>query len=212
MGIYCGLILGGFSGYVADSPVLGWRFAFDVTASRAFCIRLPLLLFLRNAPKTTLASADSGSSKPSLATAAKELFTNGSFHLLVLYFTLPALAGWVVRDWMPAILKDQFDISQAWLESRRRCTSTSPRLAGRSSRLGGRPLDAAQADAAAFTSVPWDELVHSGAVWRGQRRRTRGGCLLPRALRSRLGCFDCNNMPILSQIVRPQLRATGYGL
>ena len=26
------------------------------------------------------------------------------------------------------------------------------------------------------------------------------------------GAFDCNNMPILSQIVRPELRATGYGL
>ena len=26
------------------------------------------------------------------------------------------------------------------------------------------------------------------------------------------GFFDCNNMPILCQIVRPELRATGYGL
>ena len=26
------------------------------------------------------------------------------------------------------------------------------------------------------------------------------------------GCFDCNNMPILSRIVRPELRATGYGI
>src|SRR5262249_57957595 len=26
------------------------------------------------------------------------------------------------------------------------------------------------------------------------------------------GFFDCNNMPILSQIVRPHLRATGYGV
>ena len=26
------------------------------------------------------------------------------------------------------------------------------------------------------------------------------------------GFFDCNNMPILSQIVRPELRATGYGV
>jgi MFS transporter, Spinster family, sphingosine-1-phosphate transporter len=26
------------------------------------------------------------------------------------------------------------------------------------------------------------------------------------------GAFDCNNMPILSQVVRPHLRATGYGI
>ena len=44
--------------------------------------------------------------------AAGELLSNASFLLLVLYFTLPALAGWVVRDWMPAILKEQFGIGQ----------------------------------------------------------------------------------------------------
>src|SRR5205807_2266876 len=44
--------------------------------------------------------------------AARELLTNLSFILLVLYFTLPALAGWVVRDWMPAILNQQFQIGQ----------------------------------------------------------------------------------------------------
>lgn len=26
-----------------------------------------------------------------------------------------------------------------------------------------------------------------------------------------MGIFDCNNMPILCQLVRPELRATGYG-
>jgi hypothetical protein len=26
------------------------------------------------------------------------------------------------------------------------------------------------------------------------------------------GCFDCNNMPILCQITRPEVRATGYGI
>ena len=26
------------------------------------------------------------------------------------------------------------------------------------------------------------------------------------------GCFDCNNMPILCQIARPEWRATGYGI
>ena len=26
------------------------------------------------------------------------------------------------------------------------------------------------------------------------------------------GTFDCNNMPILAQIVRPESRATGYGI
>ncbi len=36
------------------------------------------------------------------------------------------------------------------------------------------------------------------------------GCLIVFGLG--WGFFDCNNMPILSQIVRPQLRASGYGI
>ncbi len=34
------------------------------------------------------------------------------FLFLVLYFTLPAIAGWVVKDWMPAILKSRFHLTQ----------------------------------------------------------------------------------------------------
>ncbi len=30
MAIYVGVILGGFSGFAADSPALGWRWAFDI--------------------------------------------------------------------------------------------------------------------------------------------------------------------------------------
>jgi hypothetical protein len=36
------------------------------------------------------------------------------------------------------------------------------------------------------------------------------GCLIVFGLG--WGFFDCNNMPILSQIVRPQFRASGYGV
>ena len=69
---------------------------------------MPLFLLLRNPPRP----ADAPATRPSPVAAVRELLSNGSFMLLVLYFTLPALAGWVVRDWMPAILKAEFDIGQ----------------------------------------------------------------------------------------------------
>ena len=40
------------------------------------------------------------------------LLGNRNFILLVLYFTLPAIAGWVVRDWMPEILREKFALGQ----------------------------------------------------------------------------------------------------
>jgi MFS family permease len=101
MAIYCGVIVGGFGGYVADAPDLGWRFAFTVCGVFGMAYALPLVFLLRDAPR----AADGPSvSATSPVRAATELLTNLSFILLVLYFTLPALAGWVVRDWLPAIL------------------------------------------------------------------------------------------------------------
>ncbi|HVL15104.1 MAG TPA: MFS transporter, partial [Gemmata sp.] len=104
MAIYCGVIAGGFGGYVADEPSLGWRFAFEACGIFGMVYAVPLVLLLRDAPRP----AESDSPPVSPSRAATELLTNLSFILLVLYFTLPALAGWVVRDWMPAILRDRF--------------------------------------------------------------------------------------------------------
>ena len=51
MAIYCGVIVGGFSGYVADAPDLGWRFAFDACGLVGMLYALPLLFLLRDAPQ-----------------------------------------------------------------------------------------------------------------------------------------------------------------
>ena len=109
MAIYCGVITGGFGGYVASAPDLGWRFAFDTCGIIGMLYAFPLVLLLRDAARS---ATDDTVLKASPVGAARELFTNVSFILLVLYFTLPALAGWVVRDWMPSILKKQFAIGQ----------------------------------------------------------------------------------------------------
>ena len=108
MGIYCGVILGGFTGYAADHPSLGWRGAFGWSGLIGMTLALPLLILLKDRPRP--ASASSGNTA-GLQTI-RALLTNRSFLLLVVYFTLPALAGWVVRDWMPAILKSEFKIGQ----------------------------------------------------------------------------------------------------
>ncbi|MFM8718979.1 MAG: MFS transporter, partial [Chthoniobacterales bacterium] len=88
MGIYCGVILGGFAGYVADAPSLGWRWAFDFTGLAGILYAIPLFFLLRD-PRRPGSEAE----KTSGASRIGELLTNKSFILLVLYFTLPALAG-----------------------------------------------------------------------------------------------------------------------
>ncbi len=208
MGIYLGIILGGFTGYVADEPSLGWRGAFVGCGVAGVVYSLPLFLLLRNPPR-----AEYAPEQLSPWAAGRELLTNASYLLLVLYFTLPAMAGWVVKDWMPDILKEQFGLGQG------------------------------RAGVSAVLYVQVASLIGVGiGGWLADRwmRRTSRGRIFVSALGMSFflpslfgvgnagslavavgflilfglgwGFFDCNNMPILCQIVRPQLRATGYGL
>jgi len=208
MAMYCGIIIGGFSGYVADAPALGWRFAFDVTGILGIAYALPLVYLLRDAPRPT-----HGAAHLSFWSAARELVTTGSYLLLVAYFTLPALAGWVVRDWMPAILKEQFQIGQG--------------KAGVSATLYWQIASIVGAFLGGWLADRWMRRHARGRIFVS----ALGMCMIvpamlgiggARSLAAAIGFlflfglgwgfFDCNNMPILCQIARPNLRATGYGI
>ena len=213
MGIYVGVILGGFSGYVADSPNLGWRWAFDACGVIGLLYSVPLFLLLRNAPRS-----ENGELLPrtSPVGALRELLGNRSFILLVLYFTLPALAGWVVRDWMPAILKAEFGIGQGK-------AGVSATLYWQVAAIVGAIVGGVLADrwmqrsprGRIFISAIGMSLIVPAMFGVGYAPQT-GHLWVAISFLILFGLgwgfFDSNNMPILCQIVRPSLRATGYGI
>jgi MFS family permease len=208
MGIYAGIILGGFAGYVADSPQLGWRLAFRACGIVGVLYAVPLFALLRNPPRP----ANSGT-QPSPAAAAGELLTNPGFILLVLYFTLPAWAGWVVKDWMPAILREKFDLGQGM-------AGVSAVLYVQLASLVGVGVGGWLADRWMRRNVRGRIFVSAigmsfflpalFGVGNASTLAVAVGFLILFGLG--WGFFDCNNMPILCQIVRPELRATGYGV
>lgn len=209
--IYCGVIVGGFAGYAADSPSIGWRFTFDLTGMAGVLYSIPLLWLLREPPQRNLAVT---AAKPiSPWNAASSLLFNGSFLLLVAYFTLPAMAGWVMRDWMPALLKEWFSLGQG--------------LAGVSAVLYINTASLAGAWLGGWWADRWMSRTIRGRIYAS----AAGMFLMVPALLGvgnaptllvaiaflalfglGWGIFDCNNMPILAQIAPPRLRATGYGL
>lgn len=213
MGIYCGVILGGFAGYVADAPALGWRWMFNVTGLVGIIYAPVLVLLLKDAPRAEATSANQ--EKPGVRSSVRALVTNVSFILLVLYFTLPALAGWVVRDWMPAILQQSFNISQG--------------RAGVSATLYWQLAAIVSAFAGGWLADRWMRRTERGRIYVSALGmalivpalfgvgNSPAANSLTLAIASLVlfgigwGFFDGNNMPILSQIVRPELRATGYG-
>jgi MFS family permease len=213
MGIYAGVIIGGFSGYVADSPALGWRWAFDACGLVGVIYAVPLFFLLRN-PARPAGTAEGSHTSP--GNALRELLSNGSFILLVLYFTLPALAGWVVRDWMPAILKAEFAIGQGK-------AGVSATLYWQVAAIGGAVAGGSLADrwmrksqrGRIYVSAIGMSLIVPAMFGVGYAPQT--GLLWIAVVFLILfglgwGFFDSNNMPILCQIARPDLRATGYGI
>lgn len=213
MGIYCGVMLGGFAGYVADAPALGWRTAFDWTGLAGILYALPLLFLLKNPPRP---AATSLPAKPSVKMAARELLTNGSFLLLVAYFTLPAVAAWVVRDWMPAILQKSFNISQGragvsaslyWQAAALLAALLGGWLADRWMRRSERGRIYVSAIGMVFI-IPALFSVGNAPALHSFSLAIFGLVLFGVGW----GFFDGNNMPILCQIARPELRATGYGI
>jgi MFS family permease len=212
IGIYTGVILGGFGGHVADHPDLGWRFAFTFCGIVGMTYALPLLWLLPGQPPR---SEDEPPPPAAIGPvrAATELLGNVSFLFLVLYFTIPAISGWIVRDWMPAILRNQFDLTQGQ-------AGVAATVYWQLAAIGGALMGGLLADR-------WVQYAARGRIYisaigmtllvvaifgigQAPTLQVAIGCLIVYGIG--WGFFDGNNMPILAQIVRPHLRATGYGI
>jgi len=219
MGMYAGMIIGGFAGYVAENPSLGWRCAFGTCGVVGIVYSLPLLVFLRNppAPVEHMSPAQPATftnrvaKLPPLA-AVSELFGNIGFVLLVLYFTLPALAGWVVKDWMPKILMQKFDLPQGQAGISAVLYVTVASIAGVG--IGGWMADwwmRRSVRGRIYVSAIGMSFFLPALFGVGNAATLAAAIGFLILFGIGWGFFDCNNMPILCQIVRPELRATGYG-
>jgi MFS family permease len=209
-GIYVGQILGGFAGYVADSGDHGWRWAFSTCGMIGVLYAVPLLAALRDPVRTTAAGT---TTKEPASGVFRGLLSNRNFILLVLYFTLPAIAGWVVRDWMPEILREKFQLGQGK-------AGVSAILFVQLASLCGAVIGGTLADrwmrttnrGRIFTSAI-GMLMFLPALFSVGNAGTLTMAIIGLIVFGLgWGFFDCNNMPILCQIARPEWRATGYGI
>jgi MFS family permease len=149
----------------------------------------------------------------SIGETLRALLAQPSFWILVIYFTLPAIAGWVTKNWLPTFLADTFHLQEgpAGLSATGYIQIAS---------FGGVLLAGAVADR-------WMRVTPRGRVFTSALGTLfLVPALLGLAFSDSLGVviaymilfgigwsfFDCNNMPILCQVVRPEYRATGYGV
>jgi len=213
IGIYLGVMLGSLGGFVADSPALGWRWGFSTIGLAGIAYAVPLLFLLREPADRGRRAV--GPCESPLA-SWRALLGNPSFRLLLAYFTLPAIAGWVVRDWMPSVLQKDLGLTQG--------------LAGVSAVIWWQSAAIASAVLGGWLADRWMRSSDRGRIYVSALGMAAivpallgvgivvGTKSLPLAILFLMlfgvgwGFFDTNNMPILSQIVRPDQRAAGYGL
>lgn len=208
-GLYAGLALGGIGGYIADHS--SWRNCFTWFGAAGVVYAVVLMLALRDVDGKN-AGVPALKVPVTVVETLRALWSKPAFWILVVYFTLPAIAGWAAKNWLPTFLADTFHLQQgpAGLSATGYIQLAS---------LGGVFLGGVIADwwmrktnrGRIFTSalgvlllVP--ALLGLGSAW---SLGAAIGFMILFGLG--WGFFDCNNMPILCQIARPEHRATGYG-
>lgn len=210
-GIYTGIALGGLGGFIADSAY-GWRAAFNGFGLAGVLYAFVLIAFLRNPPKPAVSAGDSAFALSPWA-ALKSLLSLAPFLLLVLYFTLPALPGWMMKNWLPAILADTFHLGQGKAGINATLWITLASLVG--VLAGGALADRwmrTNPRGRIFTSAVGMAMMIPALFGVGYAPTLGVAIAFLVLFGLGWGFFDCNNMPILCQIARPELRATGYGL
>ncbi len=206
-GIYVGLALGGIGGYIAQTS--SWRNCFTWFGLAGVLYALVLIAALRDAP----ASQERDAAKNvTISETLYALWSKPAFWILVIYFTLPAIAGWVTKNWLPTFLADTFNLKEgpAGLSA----TGYIQIASFIGVVLGGVVADwwmRRTARGRIFTSALGVLLLVPALLGLGYAWSLAAAIAFMILFGIGWGFFDCNNMPILCQITRPEYRATGYG-
>ena len=182
----------------------------NVSLNTGVAYAIPVFFFLKNAPKSAEVVEVE---RPSAVRAVSELMTNKYFIMMIIYFTLPGLAGWVIKDWLPAILQDQFNIGQGKAGVSATIYVNIAAIVG--AIIGGTLADRwmkRSIRGRIYISAIGMSLIIPALFGVGYAFSLFMAVCFLIVFGIGWGFFDCNNMPILCQIVRPELRATGYGI
>lgn len=213
-GIYAGQALGGVGGYIADTS--SWRNAFYWFGSAGVVYAVLLLLCLRDTDKSVVASSETPASV-SVGRTLGGLASAAGFFILVVYFTLLAMPGWAVKNWLPTHLAAVFGLRQGpagmSADGLRHACLVCRSAAGRCCR---RSLDASDTARTGFHQRAGHGVLRAGIDRAQLRPDTACGHRLHGGLRARVRVFRCQQHahPVSdreSGIPRYRLRCDEHG-
>jgi MFS transporter, ACS family, D-galactonate transporter len=211
-GLYMGQALGGFGATIANK--FSWQTAFHSFGIIGIIYSLVLILFLRDRKVADVKEVTKlNLGKPSVFKGLGLLFSNIAFWIILLYFAVPSIPGWGIKNWLPTLFAENLNIDM--------------------SKAG--PLSTITIAASSFLGVIFGGSLSDRWVQKNKRGRIYTsaiglGLTIPALLLIGyghslfnvigaaflfgfgFGMFDANNMPILCQFVSSKYRATAYGL
>jgi len=208
-GLYGGMAFGGIiGGWMGERH--GWRVAFLVLGVIGMVYALVLAKGLRQEPprgKTT------GVPATPLAASLVEVLRVRGYGGMLAGFTGFAVANWVVYTWLPLYIFERFSVS---LTSAGFSATFYLQVASFAGILAGGWI----ADRWSGTSAKGRVLTQAlgigiGAPFLFLVSLAGSVPILVAALLAfgmGKGFFDANAMPVLAQVARPEIRATGYGI
>jgi MFS family permease len=211
-GLSIGSGLGGAGGWIAER--YGWSAAFDVFGLFGMGYAVVLAFLLRDAPREGMSAAGvAAAPRAQLGEALADLFGRGSFLLLVVFWSLMAVAGWAVVGWMPTYFKEHFGLAQGTAGLSATSVLATAMVLGKLT--GGAWADRwSRTHRRARILVPAIGLfVAAPAVLLVAKTSILALAIAGVSLYGLTRTFsDANLMPILCQIADPRHRATGYGI
>lgn len=210
-GLYVGQALGGFGATVAAK--FSWQATFHYFGFVGIAYALVLVFFLKEKKNVFVEEKASKKQKVPLLKGLALLFSNISFWVILIYFTIPSLPGWATKNWLPTLFADNLGIEMS--------------SAG--------PISTITIAASSFLGVIFGGILSDKWVQKNIKGRIYTSAIgLALTIPSLLligfghslfniigaafcfgfgyGMFDANNMPILCQFVSAKYRATAYGL
>lgn len=209
-GIYVGQALGGFGSTV--SKFYSWQNTFILFGLIGMIYALVLVMFLKDKKRETSFSENTLKPSKHFFAGLASLLGSFQFWIIVLYFAVPSLPGWAIKNWAPTLIAANLNIEMSVAGPLTTISISISSLMGVI--VGG------------ILSDRWFQVNPRGRIYTGAIGLALTipalflmgyGFTVFHIIASAFlfgfgfGMFDTNNMPILCQFVQPNQRATGYG-
>jgi MFS family permease len=207
-GIYVGVVLGGVGGGWLGEHY-GWRFAFTLLGVFGVCYAIVLVPILKRNDTSERRANNTRGFVPSV----RELMGIRSFAYVALAFSAFAIANWAVYTWLPVYFYEKFSASLASAGFSATFYLQFASVAGVVA--GGWIADrwAARQDRARVLVQVIGTIAASPCLFFAGFTSSEIAAIAMLILFGLgKGLYDANTMPVLAQIARSDLRATGYGI